>query len=114
MTNGIYEGGAPLYSWHIAGAEIPVMILTYLGALKTWLFNAIFAIWNPSEMSLRLPTLLMGLVTIWLFWRLVRQVAGERAAWIGAALLATDTAFLLTDTIDFGFVALQHLFKIGR
>ncbi len=113
ITNGIFEGGSPLYSWNFGGVEIPVMILSYLGATKTWLFNGIFAIWPPSEMPVRLPTLLMGLATLSLFWRLLRDVAGERAAWIGAALLATDTAFLLTETIDFGFVALQHLFKLG-
>ncbi|MEO8027061.1 MAG: hypothetical protein ABI823_11330, partial [Bryobacteraceae bacterium] len=44
LGNGIYDGGAPWYAWHIAGAEIPVMILTYVGALKTWIFNLIFAI----------------------------------------------------------------------
>ncbi len=113
ITNAIYEGGAPLYSWHFGGTEIPIMILTYLGALKAWVYNAIFLIWAPSELSLRLPTLLLGVPTIWLFWKLLRDVLNERAAWIGAALLATDTVFLLTETIDFGFVALQQFLKLG-
>ncbi len=38
---------------------------------------------------------------------------GRRAAWIGTALLATDPIFIVTESIDFGFVALQHAFKLG-
>jgi len=113
ITNAIFEGGAPIYAWHFGGVEIPVMLLSYLGALKAWIYNAIFAVWTPSEISLRLPTLLLGLLTLWLAWKLIDRVVGERAAWIGTALLATDTAFLLTETIDFGPVAIQHVLKIG-
>src|SRR5579883_1998323 len=58
LANGIYDHGAPLYSWKFAGFELPVMLLSYLGALKTWLFNPYFALWAPSPLSLRIPSLL--------------------------------------------------------
>jgi 4-amino-4-deoxy-L-arabinose transferase-like glycosyltransferase len=113
IANGIYERGAALYSWHFGGFEIPLMILSYLGALKTWIYNGIFAVWKPSPLSLRLPAMLAGAVAIWLFFVFLDRVAGRRAAWIGAVLLATDTSFVLGEAIDFGPVALHHLLKLS-
>ncbi len=113
VTAGIYERTAPWYSWHLFGQEIPIMLLTYLGAVKTWLLNPIFAIWGPGPISLRLPTVLMGAVTVVLFFALLDRILGRRAAWVGAALLAADPSFVLTEAVDFGPVALQHLFKLG-
>ncbi len=113
LGNGIYEHGAAWYSWHISGMDIPVMLLTYVGALKTWLYNPLFALWPPGPVSLRLPMVLVGAVTIVLFFLLLDRSVGRRAAWIGAALLATDASFVLTEAIDLGFVALQQCFKLG-
>jgi 4-amino-4-deoxy-L-arabinose transferase-like glycosyltransferase len=113
IANGIYGHGAPLYSWKFGGAEVPVMLISYLGALKTWIYNPYFAVWPPSPVSLRLPAVLAGVVTIWLFFNLLDRVAGRQAAWIGALLLATDSTFLLVETTDFGFVALQFVLKLS-
>lgn len=49
----------------------------------TWLIARI----NSSELALRLPSLLAGLVSIWLVYRIARHVLGPRAA-IWAALVA--------------------------
>jgi hypothetical protein len=53
--------------------------------------------------------LLMGMATIWLTWLWVRRIAGTRAAAVTAILLASDAIFQLTNTFDWGPVALQHL-----
>ncbi len=111
VGSGLYGRAAAWYSWRLFGHEIPVMQLSYLGALKTWLYAPVFAIWDPSGISLRLPTALMGAATVALFWRLLKHVCSNTAAWIGAVLLATDTSFLLLTTIDFGPVALELLLK---
>lgn len=113
VGNGIYQHGAPWYSWDLFGNEIPVMILTYIGALKTWLMNLVFAVWPPGPVSLRLPTVLVGAGTILLFWLLLDRTVSRRAAWAGAALLATDPLFIITDAADYGPTALQHAFKLG-
>jgi hypothetical protein len=111
VGNGLFGRVPAWYSWRLFGHEIPVMLLSYLGALKTWLCAPILAIWNPSAISVRLPTALLGAVTIALFWRLLKDVCGRSAAWVGAVLLTTDTTFLLLTTIDFGPVALQLFLK---
>lgn len=113
VGNGIYERGSASYSWRIGDAEIPVMLLSYLGALKCWLYSALFAMWRPGPTVLRLPMALVAAAVIWLLFRFLDAVHGRRAAWIGALLLATDSSYLLTASVDYGPVALQHLFKLG-
>lgn len=113
VGNGIYEFGSPLYSWHFGENEVPVMLLSYLGALKTWIVHPWLDLWHPGRTSLRVPAILAGAATLWLVFALLNRIHGERSAWVGTLLLATDPSFLLIEATDFGFVALQFLFKLG-
>jgi hypothetical protein len=113
VGNGIYERAAPLYSWYFSDNEVPVMLLSYLGALKTWLVHPWLDLWSPGRTSLRFPSILAGACTLWLFFALLDRVQGRAAAWIGTLLLATDPSFLLIEATDFGFVALQFVFKLS-
>lgn len=113
IGDAIYERAEPWYSWHIFGNQIPIMLMTYLGAMKAWLFNAIFAIWPPGPVSLMLPTVVIAAFTIAMFFMLADRAVGRRAAWIATALLAMDPMFVVTGSLDFGPVVFQHAFKIG-
>ena len=93
--------------------RIPIMHMSYVGALKTWLYTPIAAVWAPSAAMLRVPAVLIGALSILLFWRLLDSVSGHRAAWAGALLLATDAVYLLTTVFDWGPVAIQHLFLVS-
>ncbi len=109
----IYEPRS-LEGWvQIFGHRIPTMVMSYIGSLKALLYMGLFTVWPPSPWSVRLPVLAAGATTVWLFFLLLRDTLGRRAAVAGAALLATDTAFLLTTTFDWGPVALQHLLLMG-
>jgi len=57
--------------------------------------------------------LLAGAASLWLFFLLLRRVAGDRAAIIGCSLLAVDSVYVLTSCYDWGPVALQHLLLVG-
>jgi hypothetical protein len=98
-----------LYSWH----SIPLMDMSYLGALKSWFYLSLFSVVKPGAVSLRLPTVLLGAVAIWLFFLLLDRTVGRRAAWIGAVLLATDTMFVILEAIDYGPNALHFVLKLG-
>lgn len=117
IGNGIYARGAPWYSWTFGDSELPIMLISYVGALKTWIYSGIFAIWPPGSLSLRLPMVLIAAASLILFFRLLNRAvggsAGRRTAWIGTLLLATDTSFLLIGATDFGFVVLQLFFKLA-
>ncbi len=111
---------APLFpprAWHFAiksgRLRIPLMVMSYIGTLKTALYAAIFRVWHASVWSAREPMVVAGAASVWLFYRLLRRTAGPRAAAIGAVLLATDACYLLTSVFDWGPVALQHLLLLG-
>jgi 4-amino-4-deoxy-L-arabinose transferase-like glycosyltransferase len=89
------------------------MLMSYVGALKAWIYGPILRNLGSNLYTLRVPVLLAGVASLWLFFLLLRRVAGERAALIGCAILATDSLYLLTTTFDWGPVAFQHLLLIG-
>ena len=93
--------------------ELPLMLMSYLGALKAWLYAILFKVLTPSAASVRVPVILATAATVFLFARLLRRIAGERAALVGCALLATDTTFLLTSCYDWGPVVLQHFLLVA-
>lgn len=97
------------YSIPFGRGHIPIMQMSYVGSLKTWLYAPFLQILTPGPAVLRIPAVLIGAVTILLFGALLERVHGRRAAWAGCVLLATDSIFLLTTTFDWGPVALQHL-----
>lgn len=89
------------------------MVMSYLGGLKALVYWLWFKLWPPSPYAVRLPAILAGAATVWLFVRLLRRTSGPRAAWIGGLLLATSTSFVLLTTFDWGPVALQHLLLLA-
>jgi hypothetical protein len=101
------------YALHWSHARIPLMHMSYLGTLKTWIWRPVFHYWGTGVWALRLPALVAGAASIWIFYRFLRAVVGPRAAVIGCVILAADSQYLLTSTFDWGPVALQHLLICG-
>ena len=113
VTNGIYDHGDPWYSLKFADVELPIMLISYLGALKAWFYNGVFLFTPPRPIVMRLPMLFFAAGTLWLFFDLLDRTLSRRAAWIGTLLLATDTSYLLLNTADYGPVTLQFVFKLA-
>lgn len=109
----IYDQSGVASSVPLFGHRIPLMEMSYLGSLKSWVYTPIFRRWKPSAASIRFPALVFGGITIWLFWLLLQRIDGYRAATIGSVLLATDTSFLMTTCFDWGPVVLQHLLLVS-
>jgi hypothetical protein len=97
------------YAVHIGHGRIPLMHMSYLGTLKTWIWRPVFQLWGTGVWALRFPAVLAGAASIWLFYRFLRATVGARAAVIGCVILAADSQYLLTTTFDWGPVAFQHL-----
>lgn len=102
-----------MYSLTIGPFQIPIMLMSYLGALKAWIYSPIFAVFGPGVRSIREPMLVAGAASIWLFFLLLRRIACDRTALIGCTILAADSIYLLTTVYDWGPVALQHLLLLG-
>jgi 4-amino-4-deoxy-L-arabinose transferase-like glycosyltransferase len=109
FASGIFKPYAVAYKYPWGRAGLPVMLMSYLGALKSWIYRPIFQWFGVGVSAMRIPMLLAGAASVWLFYLLLRRVAGQRAALLGCCLLATDSLYLLTTCFDWGPVALQHL-----
>lgn len=109
FAGGIYSPDRMAAGVELFGRPVCLMIMSYIGALKAWLYAPLFWLWPPSVWSLRLPMVIAGAVAIVLLAAMLGRVAGRRAAVVGAVLLAADPMFLLTATLDWGPVALQQL-----
>src|SRR5260370_31624470 len=96
-----------------AHSRLPIMLMSYLGTLKAWLYAPIINVFGTGMPALRDPVLLAGVASVWLFYLFLRRIAGERAAVVGCGLLAVDSLYLLTIFFDLGPVALQHFLLIG-
>ena len=100
--------------------DIPLMVMTYIGTLKTLLYWPLIAIFRSSFEAhpqyaawvFRLPTVLAGALTVFVFFYLAERSANRLAATVAALLLASDPTFLLTNTFDWGPVALEHLLLV--
>ncbi len=109
----VHSPAAAIFSVQVFHKQLPLMLLTYLGALKSALYFSIFQIARPSLPAVRLPVLTIGSLTVWLFIWLLERTGGRAVAWVGGLLIATDTMFLMTTCYDWGPVALQHLLTLS-
>jgi hypothetical protein len=109
----VFQRGLAFYCRPLGARFIPMMINSYAGAFKTWVYWPILKVWHPSAYSLRVPVLLIAALSILLFWPIMVRAGGRRAATIATILLATDTMYLMTSVFDWGPVALQHILLVA-
>jgi hypothetical protein len=93
--------------------HMPLMLMSYLGALKSWLYAPILFFFEPSKSVLRVPTLLLAIGTIATGGIIVSRISGKAAGILLIWLLATDVTFLFTAVFDWGPVVLQNLLLVG-
>ena len=95
------------------GHRLPLMIMSYVGALKGWLLWLWFLVIPMGVPGYRAFGIAVGAITIWLIFRFVRRWYGGPIALLTTALISTDPSFVQTIRLDYGPVALMHVFKIG-
>ena len=77
-----FQGGT--YAIKILGHELPLMLLQYVGTLKTWLYYPILSLIPPSSLTVRVPVLFLGAFTVWMFVRLLLAGFAVAAFCLGA------------------------------
>ena len=113
FTAAIYPPLPPYPAARVFGRDFPLMVMSYVGTLKSLLYTPIFAAFGVSAFSVRFPALIIGALSVWWFFRLLNATLGVRAALIGCALLATHSTYMWTVRLDWGPVALQHALFTG-
>jgi len=94
-------------------ANIPVMLMSYIGALKAWIYYPIFKIFGIDYLSIRLPALLLGALAIGLTWKYVHYQFGSVAAYIFLILAAVEPSTIFHSRFDWGPTALMMVFRGG-
>ena len=72
----------------------PLMTQDYIGAINTYAAIPFFFLLGISPTSLRLMTIVVGLLTLWLTYRLADSFYGAPASSIAALLLAVNPTFI--------------------
>lgn len=108
-----YPCSHPAFRPNVFGFELPVMLLPYLGAFKSWLFQPLLSFLEAAALTFRLPLLLTAAASVGMFYSLLNRTAGRHAAIAGALLLATDANFVISSAIDFGPIVFLHFFLLA-
>ncbi|HYK92110.1 MAG TPA: glycosyltransferase family 39 protein [Acidobacteriota bacterium] len=101
--------------WHpkVLGKRIPLMLMTYIGAPKAFLYAPIFKLFGTSPTTARLPVVLVGLITLLVTYAFVQRLLGRYAAISTLLLLASDPTFIFSNKLDWGPVALMLLLQVS-
>ncbi len=93
--------------------KVPVMIMEYIGALKSALYAPILKIFGGSATTARLPVVIIGLITLLAAYALLRRMFDRAIAVIGLFLLATDCTFIFANKLDWGPVSLMLALELS-
>jgi hypothetical protein len=103
---------APL-NVQIGAVTLPLMIVSYAGALKSLLFGPLFQLFGYTVGTVRIPALMLAALSLALLGRLAFTISGQTAALFCVWLLCTDATLLTTVTCDWGPVVLQNLLLVA-
>jgi 4-amino-4-deoxy-L-arabinose transferase-like glycosyltransferase len=88
-------------------------IFPYIGALKSWLYAPVFAVFGVSIETIRVPAVLLALLAIALAFRLAWRLWGPWPAALLAVLLATDPVYPTMAKADWGPIVLASVLRVG-
>ena len=91
---------------------IPTMLMTYIGALKAWLYAPIFTLFGVSIDTIRIPAVLLAALALVLAVVLVYRLLGASPAVVLAILLGTDPVFSSVSRADWGPIVLSALLRV--
>jgi hypothetical protein len=97
----------------LAGREIPLMLMTYIGSVQTFIYVPSFYFFGDDLTVVRLVPIMLSLLTLWILYLLAREAFGLEVAIIVLVLLLSDTGFVFYIGRDFGPPAVALLCKIA-
>jgi 4-amino-4-deoxy-L-arabinose transferase-like glycosyltransferase len=95
---------------HSAGG-IPLMVFPYIGALKSWLYDPLFAVFGTSAASIRLPVVLITSAGLVLAYLAVRDLINRPVALLAFGALCLDASIFWLTRDDVGPSAIELFLK---
>lgn len=90
---------------------IPLMIFPYIGALKSWLYDPLFAIFGTSPTAIRLPAVVITSAGLLLVYPAVRDLANRSVALLAFCALCFDNSVFWFTRDDVGPSAIEFALK---
>ncbi len=94
--------------WH----GIPIMVMDYIGALKSWLYIPIFKLFGVNIYSIRVPMVILMYINFYLIYIITLKYFDKLIAIALVLLLFTDFTFINLHKIDHGPNALETFIKL--
>ena len=110
---GLYYPRGDLQSVKFLGRQVPLMVMSYVGGLKSILYKPVFTLFDTTLLTIRLPVILLAAISVWLIFLILSRLTSPLFGCLGAFLLATDPTFLLCNAFDWGPVAIQITLFLG-
>jgi hypothetical protein len=90
----------------------PILLMPYIGALKSYIFFPIFALFKVSPITMRFPDILLSAGALFVLYKLLREQVGKYLSFCIITLTALDASFIMFTRLDNGPVVLDFLLKI--
>jgi hypothetical protein len=91
---------------------IPVMLMSYIGALKSFVYAPIFAVCGVSPLTIRLPAIIISTYSLLITYALLIQFVPRIVSALGLLLIAVDAPFVFQTRTDFGPIAIMIALKM--
>ena len=90
---------------------IPLMIFPYTGALKSWLYDPLFAVFGNSPTVVRIPVVLLVSAGLLLIYPAVRDLVNRPVALLAVTALCFDNSVFWLTRDDVGPSAIEFALK---
>lgn len=99
-----------MYLLHSVGG-VPLMVFPYIGALKSWLYTPIFAIFGESPASIRDPMVILTTAGLLLLFVAVDRLVNRPVALLTLALMAFESSVFWLTRNDVGPSAIDFTLR---
>jgi hypothetical protein len=90
---------------------VPLMVFPYIGALKSWLYDPVFAVFAVSPATIRLPVVLITSAGLGLMYLAVRSLVNRPVAILALVALCFDNSVFWLTRNDVGPSAVELFLK---
>lgn len=92
---------------------ITFFVISYIGALKSWIFIPIFKIFGFNYFSIRIPMILLSMISLLMAYKVV-NISFKKPffAWWILVALVTESTFITMVRTDVGPIAIEYFCKI--
>ncbi|HXO09247.1 MAG TPA: glycosyltransferase family 39 protein [Solirubrobacteraceae bacterium] len=92
-------------------AGVPVMVFPYIGALKSWIYDPLFAVFGNSATVVRVPAVVITSLGLLLVYPAVRDLVNRPVALLAFVALCFDNSVFWLTRDDVGPSALEFALK---